>query len=127
MEKGAHMKVADIINAIEGEILTPPAVDVDVDRAFAADLMSDILVFAQPKMLMITGLTNPQTIRTAEMSDMPVILFVRGKRPSETLIAMAEEIGIGILLSPYTMYETCGLLYRAGMPGMGKLPIVQQG
>lgn len=120
------MKVDEIAKAVDGEILTLPAVDVDVDRAFAADLMSDILVFAQPKMLMITGLTNPQTIRTAEMSDMPVILFVRGKRPSETLIAMAEEIGIGILLSPYTMYETCGLLYQAGMPGMGKLPIVQQ-
>ncbi|HOC21783.1 MAG: transcriptional regulator [Chloroflexi bacterium] len=120
------MKVAEIVKAIEGEILTPPAVDVDLDRAFAADLMSDILVFAQPKMLMITGLTNPQTIRTAEMSDMPVILFVRGKRPSEALVRMAEEIGIGLLLSPYTMYETCGLLYDAGLPGMGKLPIVQQ-
>lgn len=120
------MKVAEIVKAIDGEILIPPAVDVEIKHAFAADLMSDILVFAQPQTLMITGLVNPQTIRTAEMSDMPVILFVRAKRPSEAMLALAQEIGIGVLLSPYTMYETCGLLYRAGLPGMGKLPVTQQ-
>ncbi len=120
------MKVKEIIAAIDGEILVPPAVDIEIDRAFAADLMSDILVFAQPQMLMITGMTNLQAVRTAEMSDMPVILFARGKRPPATLLELAQEIGIGILLSPYTMYETSGLLYRAGLPGMGKLPTVQQ-
>ncbi|MBN1261872.1 MAG: hypothetical protein JXB35_14435 [Anaerolineae bacterium] len=120
------MKVDDIIRAIEGEILVAPAIDVNVERAFAADLMSDILAFAQPQMLMVTGLISIQAIRTAEMSDMPIVLFIRGKRPPQALLDLAREIGIGVLLSPYTMYETAGRLYQAGLPGMGKLPIVQQ-
>lgn len=120
------MKVADIVKAIDGEILVLPAVNVEVDCAFAADLMSDILIFAHPQMLMITGLTNSQTIRTAEMADIPVILFVRGKRPSDVMLALAEEIGIGILFSPHTMYETSGLLYQAGLPGLGPVPVIQQ-
>ncbi len=121
------MKVDAIIKAIDGEVLVRPARDVEIESAFAADLMSDILVFARPQMLMITGLVNPQTVRTAEMSDMPLILFVRGKRPPESLVEMAQEVGIGILLSPYTMYETAGLLYKAGLSGIGKMPITQQG
>jgi serine kinase of HPr protein (carbohydrate metabolism regulator) len=75
---------------------------------------------------MITGLVNPQALRTAEMSDMPVIVFVRGKRPPESMLDLARNLGLGIVLSPYTMYETAGQLYEAGLPGLGKLPITQQ-
>lgn len=120
------MKVDEIVEAIGGKILVRPAADVELDCGFAADLMSDILVFAQPQMLMITGLVNPQAVRTAEMSDLPVILFVRGKHPQETILDMARAVGIGILMSPYTMYETCGLLYQAGLPGLGKVTTIQQ-
>ncbi len=120
------MKIEEIIEAVEGEILVPPIRNIVIKCAFAADLMSDILALGEPQMMMITGLVNPQAVRTAEMSDMPVILFVRGKRPPESMLQLAESLGIGILLSPYTMYETCGRLYKAGLPGLGKLPIVQQ-
>jgi len=120
------MKVAEIVEVVDGEILIPPARDVDVLQAFAADLMSDVLVLAEPQILMITGMVNAQTIRTAEMADIPVILFVRGKRPPDDMLVLAREIGIGIAFSPYTMYETSGLLYAAGLPGLGKMPVVQQ-
>ncbi len=120
------MKVNEIAAVVEGEILVLPAVDIEVEYAFAADLMSDILAFAKPQMLMITSLINPQTIRTAEMSDIPLILFVRGKLPPELLLDMAQAAGIGALLSSYCMYETAGLLYQAGLPGLGKLSVVQQ-
>ncbi|MGC9398541.1 MAG: DRTGG domain-containing protein [Anaerolineae bacterium] len=120
------MKIEEIVETIEGEILVPPMRNITIKCAFAADLMSDILALGKPQMLMITGLVNPQAVRTAEMSDMPVILFVRGKRPPDAILDLARGLGIGILLSPYTMYETCGRLYAAGLPGLGKLPIVQQ-
>jgi hypothetical protein len=120
------MNIQEIAKAIDGEILVSPMRDITLTCGFAADLMSDILALGEPQMLMITGLVNPQAIRTAEMSDMPVILFVRGKRPPESMLKLAESLGIGLVLSPYTMYETCGLLYEVGLPGLGKLPIVQQ-
>ncbi len=120
------MKVNEIAEAISGEILVRPGMDIELTCAFAADLMSDILVFAKPQMLMITGLVNLQAVRTAEMSDLPAILFVRGKYPQESILDLAREIGIGVLISPYTMYETCGLLYAAGLPGLGEVPTVQQ-
>jgi serine kinase of HPr protein (carbohydrate metabolism regulator) len=120
------MKIKEIAEAINGQVVVEPAVDVELNCAFAADLMSDILVFGKPQMLMITGLVNPQALRTAEMSDMPVIVFVRGKRPPESMLDLARNLGLGIILSPYTMYETAGRLYQAGLPGLGQLPITQQ-
>ncbi len=120
------MNIKEITNAIDGDILVSPLRDITLTCGFAADLMSDILALGEPQMLMITGLVNLQAVRTAEMSDMPVILFVRGKRPPQSILELAEKLGIGILVTPYTMYETCGRLYEAGLPGLGKLPIVQQ-
>lgn len=120
------MKLEEIVKVVDGEILIPPAREVEFLQAFAADLMSDVLVLAEPQMLMITGLINAQAIRTAEMADIPAIVFVRGKHPPEEMLELAREIGIGVLLSPYTMYETSGLLYVAGLAGLGKVPAVQQ-
>jgi len=121
------MILDEIVKIIEGEILTDFRYDnIEIEIGFAADLMSDVLVFARPNTLMLTGLVNPQAIRTAEMSDIPAILFVRGKRPPQHLLEQAEMAGIPLLLSPYTMYETCGRLYKAGLAGMGKVPIVDQ-
>ncbi len=121
------MLLQEIAKIIEGQILTPEdeSKNIEVYSAFASDLMSDVLAFASSEMLLITGLTNPQAVRTAEMADMPAILFVRGKYPPEMTIELAERIGIAILLSPYTMFETSGLLYEAGLQGIGKLPIQQ--
>ncbi|MDY0018411.1 MAG: DRTGG domain-containing protein [Anaerolineae bacterium] len=120
------MKLEEIVKAVSGEMLVPPAREIEVLQAFAADLMSDVLMLAEPQMLMITGMVNAQTIRTAEMADIPAIVFVRGKRPPEEMLELAKETGIGVVLSPYTMYETSGLLYVAGLSGLGKVPVVQQ-
>jgi hypothetical protein len=71
-------------------------------------------------------LTNPQAIRTADMAEAPAIVFVRGKHPPVETLNLAEELGIAVILSPYTMFETSGFLYEAGLKGLGKLPIVHQ-
>ncbi len=116
------MTLDEICRVIEGEVLVEPPYTLDLDTAGASDLMSDILLFAKPNILLITGLTNPQVMRTAEMAEIPAVLFVRHKYPPKETLALAREMGIAVVLSPYTMFETAGLLYQAGLHGLGKLP-----
>ncbi len=121
------MKLDAVVQTIQGTVLTTfPYENIEVKSGLASDLMSDVLVLAEPQTLLITGLTNPQSVRTAEMSDIIALLFVRGKHPQPQTIELAEETGIVLVLSPYTMYETCGLLYAAGLEGQGKVAIVHQ-
>lgn len=120
------MKLDEILKATDAEMLVEPPFNIDLETACASDLMSDVLVFTKPNMLLVTGLTNPQAIRTADMAEAPAVVFVRGKYPPEETVALAKDMGIAILLSPYTMFETAGLLYQAGLKGIGKLPILRQ-
>ncbi len=84
----------------------------DINAAFASDLMSDVLtIHDSTHVLLITGLVNVQTIRTAEMSDIQHIVFVRNKKVSSEIIAMAKELGICLLECEYSMYRTCGILF----------------
>lgn len=93
--------------------------DLEVQYGAAADLMSDALRFGREDMLLITGLTNPQSIRTAEMVGSHAVLFVRSKLPPPETIRLAEEAGIAMLATRYTLYEACGRLYHAGLAGLG--------
>ena len=79
--------------------------------------MSDVLAFVKDNAVLITGLINPQVIRTAEMLDIKSIAFSRGKRPSDEIFEMAKEIGIVILSTRMTTYTACGELYLHGLPG----------
>lgn len=114
------IRVRDVLSAVDGIVVSSQAnLDEQVSRGFSADLMSDVLRFGHEGGILITGLTNPQVIRTAEMLGIRVLLFVRSKLPSADSIALAEEAGITLLATRYTMYEASGLLYRAGLPGLG--------
>ena len=86
-----------------------------IHTAFASDMMSDVLAHVQEDTLLLTGLVNSQSIRTAEMLDLPCVVFVRGKNPHREAIERAKELGIAALSTQYTMYESCGILYKAGM------------
>jgi hypothetical protein len=92
-------------------------VDFDVKFGFASDLMSDVLALANHDVILITGLTNIQTIRTAEMKDIKWIIFVRGKVPDDTAVELAKETGINILCTKETMFKTCGILFDHGLRG----------
>ncbi len=83
--------------------------------AFASDLMSDVLTLDCSGVLLITGLCNLQTIRTAEMAEIAYILFVRGKKATEEMIERAREIGMVILETNHSMYHTVGELYAHGL------------
>jgi len=111
------MKLRQISDAIEAIVLYGNELldDIDVDYAYGADLMSDVLAFANPGSLLLTGLTNVQIVRTSQMLDIPAVIFVRGKRPREETVKLAESLKMPVLLSPKSMFETCGLLYKAGV------------
>jgi hypothetical protein len=89
----------------------------DISYGFASDLMSDVLALANHDVVLITGLTNIQTIRTAEMKDIKWIIFVRGKVPDYSTVELAKENGINILCTKETMFRTCGILFGHGLQG----------
>lgn len=111
------MKLKEVVEMLGAKVLCGEEFldSITVECAAASDLMSDVLAFAKPGSLLLTGLTNVQIVRTARMLDMPAIVFVRRKCPPEETISLAKSLGIPLLLSPLSMYESCGILYRAGL------------
>ncbi len=89
--------------------------DREVLSACGCDLMSDVLAFVKDQALLMTGLVNPQVVRTAEMMDMKAIVFVRGKEPSDEIIALAEEADIVMMTTEFPLYHACGTLYSEGL------------
>lgn len=91
--------------------------DLEVRSACGSDFMSDVLAYVKEQALLLTGLVNPQVVRTAEMMDMKCIVFVRGKIPGKEILQMAEDRKIVIMTSRRRMYSACGLLYLNGLAG----------
>jgi len=109
------MKIAQISEIVNGRILCGESSEEEVSCAFASDLMSDVLTLHTDCLLLITGLSNLQTIRTAEMADIRYILFVRNKMPSTEMIELAKDNKMVVLTSPLSMYKTCGNLFGSGL------------
>lgn len=117
------MKVSEIVKVLNAEVLCgkPEQLDIDVKTAFASDMMSDVLAYMDPDMLLLTGLATPHAVRTAEMLDLRVILFVRAKNPTQEMIDMANDSGIMLLRTQNTMFKACGVLYECGLDGRGHI------
>lgn len=110
------MNLQEIANKIDGKIIADKGnSSVNYDMAFASDLMSDVLTLVNDNLVLITGLATLQTIRTAEMSDINCIIFVRNKKVSEEMIRLANETGIDVIECRYSMFKTSGFLYQAGI------------
>ena len=110
------MKVSEIAKILDAEILCGSEhLDNEVKSACGSDMMSDVLAYVKDQSVLLTGLCNPQVIRTCEMMDMKCIVFVRNKKPDKLVLDMAVEKGIVVLCSHYRMYSACGLLYSAGL------------
>ena len=91
--------------------------DQEVKTACGSDLMSDVLPFSKDHSVLLTGLCNPQVIRTAEMLDIVCIIFVRGKKPDEYMLEMARDRGLVVMATVHRMFSACGMLYQAGLHG----------
>jgi len=112
------MKLKEVVAILEAEAVEGANdLDMDVKMACGADLMSDVLAFTKADSLLLTGLTNPQVVRTAEMADVVAICFVRGKKPQAETIELAREKNMPLLWTRCPMYESCGRLYKKGLPG----------
>ena len=113
------MKLKEIIETIQANVIleNDDKLDKEIQMACGSDLMSDVLSFIKPGALLLTGLTNSQVVRTAEMADIVSICFVRGKQPLQETIDLAKEKSISLLSTDYTMFESCGLLYEKGLCG----------
>jgi predicted transcriptional regulator len=111
------MRLREVLAITAARTLAPGAdLDRDLICAFASDLMSDVLRFDLSQGLLVTGLANPQVVRTAEIGDAAAILMVRGKTPHPETLYLAEQVGIPILGTDMIMFEACGRLYEAGLP-----------
>ncbi|MGM0369967.1 MAG: hypothetical protein ACQEP9_06085 [Bacillota bacterium] len=109
------MNLSDIQELLGAESIYQTESSFEIVTACGADLMSDVLAFSKGKTLLLTGLTNPQVVRTAEMIDLKLIIFVRGKKPPKETIALAQEKDITLLTTDKPLYEACGILYSAGL------------
>lgn len=110
------MKLKEILACVEGKLVWGEShLEDEIERGFASDLMSDVLTILEDDIILITGLSNNQSIRTAEMSDISNILLVRNKRPSQSMIDMAQELNISLSYTPFSLFKVSGILYQKGL------------
>lgn len=111
------MRISRIAEILDAEIICckDTADTVEVNSACGSDMMSDVLAYVKDQGLLLTGLCNPQVIRTAEMMDILAVAFVRGKKPDAAMIELAESKGIILMTTDSRMYLACGKLYEAGL------------
>ncbi|MBO4435051.1 MAG: hypothetical protein J5769_06355 [Bacteroidales bacterium] len=110
------MKIRELAQLVDGELTGAPVDEFyEVEKAFASDLMSDVLRFSMDQTVLITGLCNNQTLRTCEMADIKVILMGRDKQPDEDMIELAIDSDITIIKSKYSIFKLSGILYGAGI------------
>lgn len=110
------MKIRTMQELLEAEVLCcEENIENQVYSACGCDLMSDVLAYVKDQAVLLTGLVNPQVIRTAEMMDMVCIVFVRSKTPTEEMLELARESGIVIMTTEKRMYDACGILYTNGL------------
>ncbi|MBQ3125669.1 MAG: hypothetical protein IJC15_01245 [Clostridia bacterium] len=115
------MKIQTIVDLLQANVLCGgERLEIEVHSACGSDMMSDVLAYVKEQAVLLTGLVNPQVIRTAMMMDMRCIVFVRGKNPSEDMIALADENSIVLLSTEERMYVACGKLYAGGLAGEGE-------
>ncbi len=112
------MTLKEIENILQCQVLTDELdLSIEVDTVLASDGMSVILAFHCPEALMVTGLTNIQSVRTADIADARAIVYIRGKWPDEKAIALAREKKIPVLATKMGMFDVCGILREHGMKG----------
>jgi predicted transcriptional regulator len=118
LDEKSPLRISEIAEVLEAEIIVDAeSQDFSIDRACSADMMSAVLYYHSRNSLLITGLTQPQVIRTAEIAGIKIIVFVFSKKPEQATIDLAREKKIPLLSTPFCMYSASGKLFQAGLPG----------
>lgn len=109
------MTIEEVVRLLDGKVCCGNEhLKEEVFKAFASDLMSDVLTLKDTPVL-ITGLCNVQTIRTCEMANLQVLVFVRKKKVTEEMIELANDNDMILIECDYSMFKACGILYEAGL------------
>ena len=112
------MTILDIKNILNCDVLCGEnKLNTEVKTGCGADLMSDVLAFVKDRGILLTGLINPQVVRTAEMMDIVCVVFVRGKTPDQAMVDLASECDIVMMRTQEKMFASCGKLFEAGLRG----------
>jgi len=116
------MNLREIVRLLEADVLVGDSLvdEIEVERCFSADLMSDVLGRSHATGILITGLTNPQAVRTADIADIKAVCVVRGKQPEAETVALAKQKDIPLFITKLTMFEACGILYTKGLRGVAE-------
>lgn len=110
------MQVSEICQLLSAKIICGEEhASANIERGYSSDLMSDVLTLDTDHLLLITGMCNLQTIRTSEMADIRFIVFVRNKKVTDEMLALAKENNLCLLESPFTLFKASGILYQAGL------------
>lgn len=113
------MRLSEVAEALEAKVLLgDDLLEREVGAAGAADMVSDVLFFGRPGMLLLTGLTKASVVRAAQVADLSAIVFVRGKRPDGEAVELARDLGLPVMLTSHSLYDSCGRLYARGLPGV---------
>jgi predicted transcriptional regulator len=116
------MKLRDIKELLDAEVIWgEELLEKEISFAGGSDLMSDVLAFGEPGLLLLTGLSNTQSVRTADIIEAEAIIYVRGKRPDKEGIEIAKTKGIPMLSTKLMMYKACGILFKNGLPGVSDI------
>ncbi len=118
MTKGLRnkMELGQLKDVLQAKVLCcGDHLDKEIEMVCGSDLMSDVLAFIKADSLLLTGLTNPQVVRTAEMAEITAVCFVRGKQPQAETIELAEARKMPLLTTGLSMFESCGRLFREGL------------
>ncbi len=112
------MTISEICEILNANVLTQECdMQQEIHGACGSDMMSDVLAYVKDQGVLVTGLNNPQVVRTADMMDILCIVFVRGKVPDETILKLATDRNIAVLCTKETMFSACGMLYEKGLRG----------
>jgi len=116
------MKLREIINLLQANVLVGDGLidGIEVDHCFSADLMSDVLGRSHANGILVTGITNPQAVRTADIADIKAVCVVRGKLPEAETVTLAKQKEIPLFITTMSMFEACGILYMNGLRGVGE-------
>lgn len=110
------MRISVLRDLLEARVLCGEMrLEEEISEIFASDMMSDVLACPDEIHCLLTGLINQQVIRTADMMDIGLVVFVRGKCPPEEVVEMARQRDMVVLLTSCRMFSACGRLYGAGL------------
>ena len=117
------LRFEDVLRILEAQVLFDDGwLPGEISRVYGSDLMSDILSYSKPNSLLLTGLVNPQTIRTAEMVEIAAICFIHEKNPHKETVELAKRNELPLLKTRFSMFEACGKLFAAGLTDCNDLP-----